>query len=511
MRLGKIRFGELDAKHEVFAQAREGSFVLLNAFQIPPSVKFDSLMTGSKFFVSGLKGTGKTSLLLYLRHRLELENAATHVILFKSKLTDSERQRLSNIGGLSAFVDQNSLPLQYDYKQNWLWFIISELTRLIDPDDVVSGRDLLEDLRHLTGANDKARQSVFSGLQLTKIKAVVDNAIKAGPLTTSLKTEIEAIRSSKEQNFIDIVNMCENALSQVRVRSDRRVALFFDELELFANKVDQRDRDLHLIRDLLYAVSRINQSIGAENPEICVYAAVRSEVLFEINRVGPEIQRDVEDFGVSINWIGKSTADEVALLRIIEAKINQSEIDEGEPETIDIWSSYFPEPIAGKPPKQYLLDVSMYRPRTLVSLLSNAATNFPDATAIMDDYISQTESKFSAEMWREVEEELRTSFLPEEVQSIKSLLTGMKKFFTVEELAARATNSGASNPHIRKMLGTRPQCESLVRTLYRIGAIGNHFTEGAKRSAWVFRDHSEPQLSRKFMFHDSLRESLQLT
>lgn len=188
--LGKIQFGEIDAKHEVFTQAREGSYLLLNAFQMPPSVSFQRLLSGAKFFISGAKGSGKTSLMLYLKHIVERDGGRGHIVLFKSRLTDTERQRIAPIADLTAFTDQDKIRFEQDYKANWLWYIISEISRLVDPSDALEGKDELNDLRILTGAASSNRNSILSVLQLTKIKGTIETALSAGPLRTSVKKEI---------------------------------------------------------------------------------------------------------------------------------------------------------------------------------------------------------------------------------------------------------------------------------------------------------------------------------
>lgn len=377
--LGKLQFGEIDAKHEVFSQEREGSFILLNAFQMPPSVNFDRLLSGAKFFIYGLKGSGKTSLLLFLRHRIEQSGGDTHTVLFKSKLTEMERSRIAKIPDLTAMIDQESIKFEQDYRVNWLWFIISEIVRLIDPSEVLDGKSEFDDLRVLTGVDRSAhRPSVLSGLQLTKVKAAIDAALTAGPFKTGVKEEIEALPKNAQHAFMDVVDICERLLYKIKLRPGVKKCLFFDELELFVGKLDQKDRDIFLIRDLLYAVSRVNQGFGASSSSIGVYASVRSEVLFEINRVSPETERDVKDFGVPIDWHGAASSPNQGILRIVEAKIGQSEIEVGELVTSDIWPVYFDGYLMNKSAKQYLLDVSMFKPRTLFMLLSALAAYYPN-------------------------------------------------------------------------------------------------------------------------------------
>lgn len=513
--LGKIQFGEIDAKHEVFTQAREGSYLLLNAFQMPPSVSFQRLLSGAKFFISGAKGSGKTSLMLYLKHIVERDGGRGHIVLFKSRLTDTERQRIAPIADLTAFTDQDKIRFEQDYKANWLWYIISEISRLVEPSDALDGKDELNDLRILTGASASNRTSILSGLQLTKIKGTIETALSAGPFRTSVKAEIEAIKSVKEHAFADIVDICERLLYKVKLLPGRKACLFFDELELFIGRIDQKDRDLYLIRDLLYAVSRVNQGFGPESSRMCVYACVRSEVMYEINRIYPEIDRDVADFGVKVDWFGTAASEDQAILNIVSAKIIQSEIEEAAPPTENVWSEYFESRLDNKDARQFLLDISMFKPRTLVMLLSAISKYVPNSSMITSSVVSDVEPSFSQEMWREVEEELRTSYDPQEAAAVKRSLRGLTQWMTVSKFEDHVLRLGSSDDQIKQCLGTRDKMMKLLNTLYRVGAVGTHFTvfEGGRRwprDGWVFRHNYEPHFEGNFVFHSSLRKALQL-
>jgi len=177
----RIEFGELDARNEVFQQKRADLRIFQNAFLVPPSVDIDRLIDGARYFISGQKGSGKTALIWYLHQLLEDHGGTSSVILFKSNLTEVERQRISQLNYATIFNNQNKIAIQYDYKQNWIWYIIKSFCAIIDESHVIQGKDVFRDLKTLTGATPGVSQSVFSGLQFTKIKAAIDAGLKAGP------------------------------------------------------------------------------------------------------------------------------------------------------------------------------------------------------------------------------------------------------------------------------------------------------------------------------------------
>ena len=96
--IGEIEFGEVDAKNEVIEQEKFGSSIFRNGFRIPPGVNTDKLIRGAKCFIYGQKGCGKTSLLLYVRGLLEDQGAKTKTVLFKSGITERERQKIAGAG-----------------------------------------------------------------------------------------------------------------------------------------------------------------------------------------------------------------------------------------------------------------------------------------------------------------------------------------------------------------------------------------------------------------------------
>lgn len=271
-----------------------------------------------------------------------------------------------------------------------------------------------------------------------------------------------------------------------------------------------------MIRDLLYAVSRVNRVIGSNTASIVVYASVRTEVLHEVNRVGPEVCRDVDDFGVKVNWNVKGDVENQPILKIIEAKIHASEFEADELPTENVWQSYFPSHMYGNNFKQHLLDISMFKPRNLVSFLSLAREYDPDAVIVEFDAMDQTQIEFSSLVWREMEEELLGIYKPVDVSAIKAVLTGFQARFSVGELDKRVNQLGQVDVSVRNSLGSRESAGRLLKDLYRIGAVGNqYFVKGGfrkeARDRWVFRDMPEPALERDFVVHESLRKVLQLS
>lgn len=512
--IGEIEFGEVDAKNEVIEQEKFGSSIFRNGFRIPPGVNTDKLIRGAKCFIYGQKGCGKTSLLLYVRGLLEDQGAKTKTVLFKSGITERERQKIAGAG--FSLVDSSAgITSEYDYKINWLWYIYRNLLRLISEEQVYEGWDIAVSLKRLLGVYGEVNANLLSDLSTKRIKGFAKAGLKSGPLTIEIAAEIEAISKDDENSDIEIIDIVEKYLPEIVFHPRHRSVLLFDELELFWNRADQRERDLFLIRDLLYAVSRVNHSIGTKNVSLGVIASVRSEVLYEVNRVGPEVSRDVSDRGVRVHWNVKSDDPTQPILQIIEKKINASEIENDELPTEDVWTTYFDPYVFGRDIKQYLLDISMYKPRNLVSLLSEATEVDPLSSKVTDELIQQAQGEFSKRSWVEIEEGLLGEYTADTVRNIKAILIAFQPKFSLGQFQRRVEQKRQTDPRFRQAFRTEAETVSVIESLYRLGAIGNiYFVNERGRSVprnhWMFRDFYDAILDKEFEVHESLRKELQL-
>lgn len=515
--VGKIQFGEIDAKNEVFDQNKIGIQVFHNSFEIPPSVDMEKLTSGAKFFIYGQKGCGKTALLLHLKKLLDDSGANTRTILFKSGITEPERQSIASGKGFEIVEQDNIKSIEYDYKINWLWYIYRNLLRMMDPKDSDDDGDIITSLKKIIGVHGEIKTSLLSDLTTKSIKSFAKASFTAAGLSAEISAELEAIKNGMQDRIeIEIVDLVERYLPQVKFNYAKRNVLLFDELELFWNRPDQRERDLFLIRDLLYSVSRVNRTVGANTSALGVVASVRTEVLNEVNRVGPEIGRDVDDLGIRVNWNVRSDDPTQPILKIVENKVNCSEIQFDQNPTTDIWNTYFPENAFRRDFKQFLLDNYMFKPRNIVTLLSLAKNYQPNAYIISSEAIDEIQLEFSRKTWREIEEELAGEYSGDQVGEIKSILTGYKSRFNVNELCDRINKLSFIDSRVKIGFPNQSDVVKLIESLYRVGAIGNrYFVKGPVkqeiRYGWIFRDSYEPLLDKEFLIHESLIKNLQLT
>ncbi|MBW8077247.1 MAG: hypothetical protein GJU76_04035, partial [Gallionella sp.] len=84
LKLKDISFGNIDAKNEVLSSTPEEKKRFSTSFVIPPALNIEKFLSRHKYYIVGLKGTGKTALLRYVSLRLEEDTkSASSFVLFK--------------------------------------------------------------------------------------------------------------------------------------------------------------------------------------------------------------------------------------------------------------------------------------------------------------------------------------------------------------------------------------------------------------------------------------------
>lgn len=99
MSLKNINFGDVDAKNEILKNSRAGDRTFFESYSIPERIDLVKYLSGEKYFILGLKGTGKTALLRFLHDKVVGEGKYSELILFKTHITEEDRQKLSASAG----------------------------------------------------------------------------------------------------------------------------------------------------------------------------------------------------------------------------------------------------------------------------------------------------------------------------------------------------------------------------------------------------------------------------
>ena len=116
-KLKDLQLGNLDAKNELIEDTDDVRDIFINSYVIPPNFNFQKFYERQRYFITGLKGTGKTALLRYISIKLEEDpDTYSKFILFKSDLGNKDIS-----AGLSKtnVYDTDNINEEKDYKDHY--------------------------------------------------------------------------------------------------------------------------------------------------------------------------------------------------------------------------------------------------------------------------------------------------------------------------------------------------------------------------------------------------------
>lgn len=508
LKISDIFLGSTDAKNEVLGNEPNEIERFKNSFVVPPSLDIEKFSRRDKYFVVGLKGTGKTALLRYISLKLEDGiNAASKFVLFKTDIDEDLRKDLSRAARVQL-VDENSDSFEGDDVETvWRWFIYRKIAEIIEQADIrvfQKNAKLSEFCAILTS-------EALTKTEKTGIMRLIPS-IKKGNIEISnspkLGLELEWDENGKAKiSFNDLVRRADQAFGEL-TPDLQRLSLFFDELELNYNSSKQHQRDSRLVRDLIVSIEKLNAIAKAKGYNLCLYAAIRSEVLTSVASLGKEINKPIADFGSEILWNRPGLgAHQQPLLHIIESRINNARIEHRLPalDSVDLWKQYFPESIHHQSPQVYILHNSWYRPRDVVRLLIAAQEQYPNETSFNLQALEAIRKRYSTASWVEMTEELKAKYRPNEIEGIKYIFYGFRQISSLQELIERAETVSIDHKETETLL-KRASVREILKDLYRIGVVGN--IDDDRRMRFSFRGDDEILFDRKIFVHNALRAHL---
>jgi hypothetical protein len=414
---------------------------------------------------------------------------------------------------LIVVEDQKKFRVETDYKTVWEWYILKNVLRLIQVEDIVEGLDIFRDLVILLEADSGRFNTFYDNFYIEKVKGKIALNVDIGALKSEISSEIEARRidGEKKISLLDAVRLVQAALPRVRLASGTAIRLYFDELEFFMSEDGDGERDRRMVRDLMFACNNVNTLLTACNMDAVVYASIRSEILRSIGSTNQEVGKLVTAFSVVLDWYSEGVEDH-PVLSIFENKIQYSEVNSVGAYTEDVWRQYFPLFVLGKDIRRYLLDSGLHRPRGVLLRLVAALEKSHSKVRFDEESFLESEELFGDLMLEEYLDEIAATLDEDARVSVISILRGNHYAFDRVAFAERIKKlSATSKP--AKVLLEHVGVDNMLKLLFRVGIIGNHFEikengHTKNRQIWAFRGVSEPLLDKRFVVHQSVRKTL---
>ena len=293
---------------------------------------------------------------------------------------------------------------------------------------------------------------------------------------------------NKAEKTIKFNTFAKKIISLYRSLSPTNTACYvlIDELELVYLKKKKYERDVALIRDLIQAVYYINEISKVHMFKVRVIVCIRNEVYRSIQAIGMEINKMIQDYGVSISWIQHGgSIDENPLIQMLNNRLLQSQPKEIREHEISVWNVYFDESFAsGKSVKNYIIDQTWNKPRDITRLFMLIQKRSEENTKIGKADFDAIRADYSDEAWQEFSNELSAKYNQEEINGIKQVLTGINIPFSRKQFTERIEIEKDLFESVR-LLSEKRKPADVLADLYRVGVIGN----AGKLSRFVFKGH----------------------
>lgn len=254
------------------------------------------------------------------------------------------------------------------------------------------------------------------------------------------------------------------------------IYILVDELELSLKKNKDYQRDITLIRDLIFAIESLNEINRIHKYNVHIIAAIRNEVYKNIISKGMEINKVILDFGVTISWEQKGgNIRNHPLLKMLEKRIHYSEKLAGLDESSDVWEKYFVSTIGDSKLsiENYLLDQTWFKPRDIIRLFSIIQKKHGHKSFFDQEVFDSVKKTYAEESWLEFEEVLTATYSDAEVEGIKKSLTGLSLPFELKDFQYNIEKNKDFFEEVG-ILAKNKKAPQVLKDLYDIGVIGNY-------------------------------------
>ena len=476
LKLKDIFIGKTDAKNEFIENSASEKEVFLRSFLKPDNLVEDDFLQGKRYYITGLKGTGKTALMRYLGIIAEKEkDAKTAFILFKSEIGEDERTKIEKAAEIIKRTEGEVSQFK-DYELPWMWFLFRRMISLSEKKRIRLFNDTetwfkFKDKVESAVKKTEPSYSMFPKLKHGKVE------MDAKPVKASIDFEIDntSRKEKKEIDFVKLVKECESLFPELSPTGEK-LYIFIDELELSLGSRKQYQRDIELIRDLILSINKFNRIAREHGYSVYCITGIRREVIAATKSAGKEINKPISDFGIGLRWQQSGgNIMEHPLIKIIHKRLLSAESSCNIPNPAkeeEVWNRYFPEKINDKLSQEYILNKTWYRPRDIIRLLGIAQQQFPEETCFSQYVIESINKEYSTECWEEQKEELTAYYSSDDINGIELLLMGMTCPFSMNDFARKCNDTKGIYGDVEKLLEKRKPAD-ILSDLYTIGVVGN--------------------------------------
>lgn len=515
MKLGQLHIGEADATDEV------NSEIDFSQLFYTKNNKYQELLKPITFAIAGRKGTGKSLLALYYQKENHSKKNR-HIVYYKKfkRIQDDEAEEFSN--------NIENLDIRIHYQRYFL--LTSILGALIKESSVLTYSefkyksdglfkyaDYLGYKKVIKKINDYSffkdskneRKGVYSSHSETTRKT---SNIKAKG--TNLRGSLE-VGSNQESGRNYQYTKSRYASNLKYLESLMEEVLQYVSIELFLDDLDEvlgfnKEQLPEYLSNLLENIKDLNDYIKTIDKKSRIVAVIREDLLKETDAMVPNLGKKLTGGQVSINWTNGHNKEELEAL--IFYKIQQSV-------RMETGVKYTKEELAEKffvlsknkvknAPLERMMENSMGRPRDLVTFINIICSNYPEHTQISKKLVNQCLMEYSANLERDLKNELGTHYPKEFVDDAFDILRLIGQIkFTFEEFLDIAK---------RNYIYSEDELKNMLLILFEFSVIGNTVEKkwvanGQKVTfQYYYSGKIKPNFDHEFKTHWGLSKALNI-
>lgn len=501
-----LNFGKLDSKAEVIADAKKAASFFSDSFVMPPGLNLSGLYDDNYYYVIGLKGCGKTALLRHYRSKKESEGNLCDLILFKQEFSEADKKNLNQFAGTTG-IEKDEIGAANTYKEGWYWVLLQQIHSIIsfnlkEAEKVASGyKPFLKLMKEVfPDSRPSLVRKLASFFEGATLKISSDMKFAEAELGIDLN-----FRKDQEINKNELLDIAIRLATAMKPVDGKRIYIFVDEIEAAYGSLQAYRRDCEIIRDLLVVIAELNNQFITKNTPITIVAAVRSEIAHSVEIAGGEVNRLIDDHGITVKWIEK-IGPQHPLIQVIENKIRASEkAVYRSVKTEGIWEAYMPKTIRGQPSWKYLLNITWFKPRDFVRLFNIIREGHLQKEKLTEEMFLAASKDYARASWRELIEEIQANYTTHDINALRLILVDCGLRFSQSQFVSKAELLKPIYESVGKLLDKkRPYV--ILDDLFRCGVLGNIYKahDGKNRFRWVHRGDVSRNYEEELIVHPSI-------
>lgn len=499
--LGDIEFGRPDANAEHDTAIKNNKAPLYRSCFVHPPISFQKdFNQGTRFFIVGQKGVGKTAFLRVLHDETKKKGSKAEYVVFNDQIAQDE----------SIYSPEDILVKREDISQTTYHLhsikriLMAILIKMIEDD-----RSATEHLRETYG---KEGVSLIGRIRNSSAADLVRNVcdeiasiVQSASIDVNVTGRLGKVRLNPEQLIKKrndtLLKELIQSLAQTS-RAGKKFAIFIDEIQYNYSDEDAYREGATLVRDMIVAALNLNRSFMNNRVDATIYIAIRSEFLSHPIIAKANVAQSIESYGEKLFWRANQRNENDPLLSIITRRVRATVKKKFE--NSDLFKYY----LANISPKEFL-SYTWRKPRDVIRFFSKARELFPEVVILDRGQLMDVLRQYSLDCWEDMKPAAATLLNEAGLQQLHGLMEENAGFFGDPSYGMPAGHFMEKLKPIyatlEKEIKKHYTLESLFQFLFSIGIFYSFIEEGGKkRVSFACLGHQAPYYNGKIRLHRTL-------